>query len=330
MKKTTFASLFSQKNVTLIYLLLVLISNVRGQISTTAIAPKVSTNQNVVYDSTLNFLGKNVNGYIGQDLYLKGKAETLRQYGYDGFLADYRKHHMDNGAVYKCCDSYNSKYNELAGKYFHVLEVFRHPKAEESTYLYGKKYFLKLQEKESKDILYYEYDTEYESSFPFIVVSFFQKQKELLLGQKFLFADKVLETSTDITTGKVITTQTGQVWTVLDLTIEEKYYSLSFIIQNELKEKTTISYASALGQWSEGRTYTLESAARFTKKFGKENFDRILQGKVKIGMTKEMCKLSWGTPKDINETISVGNKSEQWVYSENYLYFDNGILTTIQ
>jgi hypothetical protein len=47
-------------------------------------------------------------------------------------------------------------------------------------------------------------------------------------------------------------------------------------------------------------------------------------------MTKEMCKLSWGEPEKINETITAGQKSEQWVYSDNYLYFDNGKLRAIQ
>lgn len=49
------------------------------------------------------------------------------------------------------------------------------------------------------------------------------------------------------------------------------------------------------------------------------------------GMTKKQVELSWGQPKDINKTISGSNVSEQWVYQNyNYLYFENGKLTTIQ
>lgn len=66
------------------------------------------------------------------------------------------------------------------------------------------------------------------------------------------------------------------------------------------------------------------------KNLGNDDWQLILDGKVKIGMTKEMCDLSWGKPKSINETITSGKKSEQWVYSDNYLYFDNGILTAMQ
>lgn len=51
-----------------------------------------------------------------------------------------------------------------------------------------------------------------------------------------------------------------------------------------------------------------------------------------IGMTKdEALKSTWGKPKDINKTTTKYGTDEQWVYNGNkYLYFENGILTTIQ
>ncbi|HMN05826.1 MAG TPA: hypothetical protein PKD45_08865 [Flavobacteriales bacterium] len=320
-----------KKVTTLTILLTALTAVAFGQITTTKVAPKTDLIDNTPYDSIQNFLGNDVYKYKGQELYLKGKAESLRKYGYDNFVIDYTKDKLTNKSnVYKCCDSYNSKYDELAGKYFKVLDIIKHPKSEQSEYLYGKKFYFKLQEKESNDIVYYEYDSQFEHSFPFIVVGFFEKQKNLVVGKEFVFADKVLESSADIQTGKTVTTKTGQKWKCTDLTIEEKYFTLSLVIENSLGETTTISHESVFGKWSYGRAYTATEAENYRKKFGQENFDRILQGKVKIGMTKEMCKLSWGEPKSINETITSGKKSEQWVYSDNYLYFDNGILTAIQ
>jgi len=57
----------------------------------------------------------------------------------------------------------------------------------------------------------------------------------------------------------------------------------------------------------------------------------IQNGKVKIGMGKKECILSWGKPEKINKTILGNVVSEQWVYStSSYLYFKNGILTSIQ
>lgn len=53
----------------------------------------------------------------------------------------------------------------------------------------------------------------------------------------------------------------------------------------------------------------------------------------RIGMTKEQVvkRTNWGTPNDINRTITAGGTREQWVYGiGRYLYFSNGILTAIQ
>lgn len=315
----------------LIAFTLALSISVFGQITTTKVAPKVEISDPNPYDGTRNFLGEDVRKYVGQELYLKGVAESLRKYGYSNFVNDYTKGSLfNNSNVYKCCDSYNSKYDALTGKYFKVLDVIRHPKALENGSLYGKKYFLKLQEKESGDTVYFEYDTPYEHSFPFIVVAFFEKQKQFVAGKEFVFSDLVLKGSTDIKTGKVVTIKTGQKWKCSDLTVEEKFFSLSLVITNPVGETTTISYDGVFGKWRYGQAYTAEEADAYRSRLGSGNFDTILQGKIRLGMTMEMCRLSWGEPKSINETISALGKTAQWVYSDNYLYFTNGILTTMQ
>ncbi|MFJ5790313.1 hypothetical protein ACIP9G_09485 [Lysinibacillus sp. NPDC093197] len=63
----------------------------------------------------------------------------------------------------------------------------------------------------------------------------------------------------------------------------------------------------------------------------REKYERSQQG-VRIGMTQEEVLLSnWGKPLDINKTTNAYGTSEQWVYRDfNYLYFEDGILTTIQ
>lgn len=52
----------------------------------------------------------------------------------------------------------------------------------------------------------------------------------------------------------------------------------------------------------------------------------------KIGMSKEeVINTSWGKPDHINKTTNSYGTNEQWVYSGNkYLYFQDGILETIQ
>ena len=59
----------------------------------------------------------------------------------------------------------------------------------------------------------------------------------------------------------------------------------------------------------------------------------IKEKKVSVGMTKEQVLLSWGKPKEVNSDSNKYGTSEQWVYSVwggNYLYFDNGTLSSIQ
>lgn len=53
---------------------------------------------------------------------------------------------------------------------------------------------------------------------------------------------------------------------------------------------------------------------------------------VNISMTKEeVLTEGWGKPNDINRTTTANGTSEQWVYSGyRYLYFEDGILVTIQ
>ena len=162
-----------------------------AQITTTKVAPVSMTIEKVAYDSLKNFLGEKPSGYLGQELYLPGMADILRQYGYEHFVLDYTKPTLANrDNVYKCCDGFNSKYADLAGKYFTVVDITRHPDASKNALLYGKKYYFKLVEKESKDTVYYEYDGEYESSFPFITVGYFMKLKPRHLGEQYVVRGK--------------------------------------------------------------------------------------------------------------------------------------------
>ena len=63
----------------------------------------------------------------------------------------------------------------------------------------------------------------------------------------------------------------------------------------------------------------------------KSDWNLIRQGRIRIGMSKDACKLSWGEPDDINTSRGRWGVHEQWVYSRNrYVYFENGKLSAIQ
>jgi hypothetical protein len=64
----------------------------------------------------------------------------------------------------------------------------------------------------------------------------------------------------------------------------------------------------------------------------KDRAERKKEG-VRIGMTvQEVIESSWGKPEHVNRTTSTYGTREQWVYPgyHNYLYFENGVLTSIQ
>ncbi len=309
-------------NRTITILTLALLSQCSyAQITTSKVAEKKKEISTEPYDSLQNFLGKDVYKYIGQDFYLKGKPEQFRKNGYADFLIDYQYERYEREInTYKCCDGYYSKYDDLVGKYFNVAAVHKHPKAEESSYLYGKKVYLELIEKESGDKLYFEYNTENERSFPFVVVGFFEKEKNIVVGQKFVFANKVLKFATDIQTGDSITNTPNQRWDCTDLTIEERHYILSLVVKNSIGQSTTIRYEYVFGESSQRKSYTEKEAKANEQKFGKTNWLEILDGNILTGFTEEMVLLSWGKPEKVN-TATYG---DQWVYSGRYLYFENG------
>jgi len=220
---------------------------VLSQISTTNIAWATDTLDNRTYDSTENYLGKGVLRYVGQELYLKGKSVQLREYGYSNFLIDYQKFSFDKGNIYKQGDGYynnknSSKYDELVDEYFKVLQVIN---PDSNKLKFGDKFFLKLQAKSNNDIVYYQYDARFENSFPFIVVGFYDKRKQTLIGKTFRIPNRLTREHRDINTGKLIrdfSDFSGQKWKCTDLTIEEKYYELAVVLENDINEKIAISF----------------------------------------------------------------------------------------
>jgi hypothetical protein len=285
----------------------------------------------MTYDGTRNFLGEDVQAYIGQELYLPCRHLGLRKFGYEGFIKNYTKDDISNSNIYACCDGINSKYDKLAGRYFTVLEVLVHPKAADNPALYGAKYFLKLKAKDSDEIVYYKYDSHFEHIFPFIVVAYFNKQKELQQGKIYItrgrnwFQEYV--PMTEINTGNPVEFSPGISWKCIDVTVEGTFCNLALILENENKEQIALPVRNAsMEYW----VFLKERAEEYLAQYGEDIWEAVLQGKVKPGMSAEACQLSWGKPKEVNETIGQGSVQEQWVYDDNYLYMENGVLKTIQ
>ena len=293
------------------------LNGIYSQITTTKIINKEEVSTGSPYDGTVNFLGTNAEKYVGQELYVIGKPKSLQEYGYDGFYTNCKKNYRSS--TYKSNSRYKSTYSELAGKYFKVLEVIKQTDDSE-------RFFLKLEQKESKEIVYFDYYSKYYTSFPFMVISYFDNLKKSYIGKEYIVRTKWSPETKDIKTGNLIS-KLDDKWKCVDLTIEEENFHTVLILEN-IKGEQIIAEIYNLNNTN--FCFTKEISDNYEAKFGSIVWKTILEGNVVMGMTSEMCELSWGKPKAKNETLNSGNKDEQWVYSNNYLYFENGKLKTIQ
>ena len=291
-----------------------------GQISTTKVAEEKLLKVEP-YESLRNFLENDYLKYKGQELYVIPKAESLRKYGYRGFLKDMNKNTSGKSNTFKCCDSYNSKYDALAGKYFFVLDVLEDPKSNFSPFAY-----LKLKMKETGETIFFKYNTDFKHDFPFLVVGYYEKQKHFFINKDVLIRPfpKIeganQKKTLDIETGEEIEIEKGKYVKCIDLTIDQKYFEPALLLQNDKGQK--FLFALQARYLNVQRILTKEEAENYKKKFGLDNWETILNEKLKVGFTEEMAKVSWGEPDKIN-TSSYG---DQWVYGDQYFYFENGEL----
>ncbi len=185
------------------------------------------------------------------------------------------------------------------------------------------------------------------------------------MGKDFIFypgyTDNVL--IFDINTGEQIQFEKKGEWKCESLEFikdEKEYYlQLNFILKNEKGNMIKVKVEDMKTSFTEKTKYLYQleeqklaiaererrkneeirknqlikqqRETEILKKYG-NYFGKLINNKqVVLGMNREMCKLSWGTPRDINTTIVSGLVHEQWVYSlKVYLYFENDKLTGIQ
>lgn len=66
------------------------------------------------------------------------------------------------------------------------------------------------------------------------------------------------------------------------------------------------------------------------KKHGATIGLKIFEERIWIGMTKEMLLESWGKPDDINRSVGSWGVHEQCIYTNAYVYIENGVVTSWQ
>lgn len=114
---------------------------------------------------------------------------------------------------------------------------------------------------------------------------------------------------------------------ILDIK-EDTFFTL------KLKSGNKIYYMSAYDEYSVYFGFLLSNPYT-TYKWSNKVWDHIKKNSVFIGMNEDMVWLSWGLPTRKNVSKYAWGTEEQWVYDlksqgTKYLYFKNGILTSIQ
>jgi hypothetical protein len=300
--------------------------NCYSQIKTLEVSKQKEILDTITYDSSKNFLGENVYMYKNQELYVMPQHPSLRKYGYSYFYTDYKKE-----VKYKCCDGIGSKYSDLVGQYFLVVDIIKIEKSVDDI-VDTDKFYLKLRNKKTSEILYFKYNTKYESDFPFLVVGYYEKQNEINVGKEIILKNgKWLEIwygkgepIIDLKTGSILNIQQGSKWKCVNVMVEEKCFTFAMILENNLGHTIFLPLSSYNKpsfkiQWG---IYNPIEVKNYIERFGVENWEIILNSEIKIGFTEEMVKLAWGLPKKINRTSGL----DQWVYENQYLYFNNGKL----
>ena len=100
---------------------------------------------------------------------------------------------------------------------------------------------------------------------------------------------------------------------------------------NATNEVNRIEAEKKAQEEAERKAREKKEAEERAKREAEEKARKKSQG-VRIGMTKQdVLDSSWGKPNHINTTTTKYGVHEQWCYDGyNYLYFENGILTSIQ
>jgi hypothetical protein len=93
---------------------------------------------------------------------------------------------------------------------------------------------------------------------------------------------------------------------------------------------TGTNVSAQLRKYSHFEDYFYEQDPRIVHPWDKKTWDAIEKEKVIIGMTKEQAEMSWGKPKNINQTVTGGQTSEEWLYKRKELHFTDGLLTSFQ
>lgn len=171
-----------------------------------------------------------------------------------------------------------------------------------------------------------------------------QKVKEQWLGKTIYAKERYLHTY-DANTGRedhfAIKISKGEPLNVVDvLPGIDKVSPIILVVKRSNGQTGFYSMHTSLTNlpsdwWNDkvlSRSYEpfFETNPRELYPWGDDIWNNIALGLVNIGWDKDKVVMSWGNPEKKNITTTPNGVSEQWVYSDAYLYFENDKVAAIQ
>lgn len=321
------------KKLFFLTMLVLVYSQANCQIGTTSVKVQKAEKEIIIFDSTRNYYkGMNMQSFSGQVLFvLPDKGDD--EYGYSEFkvgnynpqsdrFSDDTKRYGNPAPK----SSYNTRKEDLAGKYFMVDSVLEHER-------YGSTgvYLYLTNTKNPSDKCCYMLGADFE--FPFLAVSHFNHLKSRYVGNKYVIRERPpFMKMRDIISGDtiIIKEPSGSIWEVIDITILEETPQWLVVI---LKRGNETTYFNA--EWFErfesmglyGRIVEKSMWDMYVKEYGLSMVTKAFKGDVIVGMPLQLLKDAFGSPDKINRS---SHGDDQYVYRNFYAYVRNGKIVSWQ
>lgn len=336
----------------ILLILLLEFSNVAiAQITKIKTVQEETPEQEVVapYDSLENICKENFRSQVGQTLYLNDDAmsknwgvylgiTTMPKFEYSALVRkNWSMSYLPDSIIYKFTivkGERGSDYKSVVGKYYYVNRLIEDPTNGPKKFASNYSYELIMKDA-PYDTVYYDFDSRDPYFSSLINVGYIEKLKQKYVGKELIIHkdDSGLE---KIGTGKYEKIPKGTHLKCTDISIEDgNQYHILLLLHHEnygdFYADLTLGVEMERLDTPEMYKVRLQKEATLARKYGKINADLIIRNQVRAGWSKAMCRESWGAPKSVNVMSGAGGTTEQWVYSSScYLYFKNGVLTTIQ
>jgi hypothetical protein len=98
-----------------------------------------------------------------------------------------------------------------------------------------------------------------------------------------------------------------------------------------INKAPTITQQMDRSQQEPGKTQTIQNSQQdrysyLENKYGSDMAAKLFAGKIWKGMSSDMVNDSWGTASKINRIINGNVVTENWIYKNTWLYFENNVL----